>query len=148
MAVQLEDKTQHAQYLSVCLQQFLMECGRTDTCNSQQHCPSVRPGRLHHLLAQDGGNSNGQQHSSQASTSIHITSTRKRSTFPQNIDGPSQSHQASTRDQLWHQAQQQASYHAVACQTRSIPAQQVFHLLRWKHKLLQTMGQRTQNTNL
>ena len=29
MAVQLEDKTQHVQYLSVCLQQFLMECGRT-----------------------------------------------------------------------------------------------------------------------
>ena len=29
MAVQLEDKAQHVQYLSVCLQQFLMECGRT-----------------------------------------------------------------------------------------------------------------------
>ena len=29
MAIQLEDKTQHVQYLSVCLQQFLMECGRT-----------------------------------------------------------------------------------------------------------------------
>ena len=29
MAVQLEDKTQHVQYLSTCLQQFLMECGRT-----------------------------------------------------------------------------------------------------------------------
>ena len=29
MAVQLEDKTRHVQYLSTCLQQFLMECGRT-----------------------------------------------------------------------------------------------------------------------
>ena len=29
MAVQLEDKTRHVQYLSTCLQQFFMECGRT-----------------------------------------------------------------------------------------------------------------------
>ena len=29
MAVQLQDKTQHVQYLSTCLQQFRMECGRT-----------------------------------------------------------------------------------------------------------------------
>ena len=29
MAVQVEDRTQHMQYLSTCLQQFLMECGRT-----------------------------------------------------------------------------------------------------------------------
>ena len=28
MAVQVEDRTQHMQYLSTCLQQFLMECGR------------------------------------------------------------------------------------------------------------------------
>ena len=35
---------------------------RQNTCNSQQHCPTIRPGRLHHLLAQDGGNSSGQQH--------------------------------------------------------------------------------------
>ena len=119
-----------------------------NTCNSQQHRSSVRPGRLHHLLAQDGGNSHGQQHSSQASTSLHITSTRKRWTFPQNIGRPSQSSQTPTGDQLWHQAQQQASHHAVACQTRSIPAQQVFHPLWWKHKLLQTILQRTQNTDL
>ena len=29
MGIQFEDKTQHVQYLSVCLQQVLMECGRT-----------------------------------------------------------------------------------------------------------------------
>ena len=29
MAIQLEDKTQHMQYLSTCFEQFLMECGRT-----------------------------------------------------------------------------------------------------------------------
>ena len=29
MAAQIEDKTQSMQYLSTCLQQFLMECGRT-----------------------------------------------------------------------------------------------------------------------
>ena len=29
MAAQIEDKTQSIQYLSTCLQQFLMECGRT-----------------------------------------------------------------------------------------------------------------------
>ena len=29
MAVQIEDRTHHMQYLSTCLQQFLMECGRT-----------------------------------------------------------------------------------------------------------------------
>ena len=29
MAAQIEDRTQHMQYLSTCLQQFLMECGRT-----------------------------------------------------------------------------------------------------------------------
>ena len=39
-----------------------------NTCNSQQHCPTIRPGRLHHLLAQNGGNSNGQQHSSETIT--------------------------------------------------------------------------------
>ena len=119
-----------------------------NTCSSQQHRSSIRPRRLYHLLAQDDGNSDGQQHSSEASTSLHITSTRKRRTFPQNIDGPSQSHQTPTGDQLWHQAQQQASHHAVACETLSIPYQQVLHPLKWKHKLLQTMGQRTQSTNL
>ena len=94
MAVQLEDKTQHVQY-PVSLPSTIPDGMWQNSCNPQQHRSSVRPRRLYHLLAQGGGNSNGQQHSSKASTSIHITSTRERWTFPQNIDGPSQSSQNS-----------------------------------------------------
>ena len=49
MAVQLEDKTQHVQYLS-CLQQFLMECGRTHAILNNTVLQSDQEGFIISLL--------------------------------------------------------------------------------------------------
>ena len=50
MAVQLEDKTQHVQYLSTCLQQFLMECGRTHAILNNTVLQSDQEGFIISLL--------------------------------------------------------------------------------------------------
>ena len=135
MAVQLEDKTQHVQYLSVCLQQFLMECGRTHAILNNTVLQSDQEDFIISLLKMVATAmvSNIAVRQAPAYTSQAQGSVER---FHRTLMGPSQSHQTPTGDQLWLQARQQASHHAVACQTRSIPAQQVFHPLRWKHQLL------------
>ena len=91
MAVQLEDKTQHVQYLSTCLQQFLMECGRTHAILNNTVLQSDQEDFIISLLKMvaTAVGSNMQQHSSETITCLHLTSTRQRGTIPQNTDGPS-----------------------------------------------------------
>ena len=108
MAVQPEDKTT-AHAVLVNMPTTISDGMRQGTRNSQQHRLAIRPRRFHHRTFQDGGNSDGQQHSSETITGLHITGTRQCGTF------------------------------SLACQTRSIPAQQVLRPLGWQHKLLQTM---------
>ena len=50
--------------------------------------------------------------------------------------------------QLRHQAYKQTSHRGMDGETHSLPSQQVRHTLRWQHKLLQEMAQRTQDTTL
>ena len=114
--------------------------------------PSTIPdgcGRTHAVLnntAIQSGNShsNGKQHSSTTITSIHRTSTRQGRTFPSNIDGTSESTQATQQ----HRIHKQASHHAMDGETRSLPVEQECNPRRWQHQLLQALEQGTPNTNL
>ena len=92
MAAQIEDKTQSMQYLPTCLHQFLMECGRTHAVLNSTVIQSDNEDFL--STVESNNHSNGKQHSSTTTTSIDFTSTRQRGTFPSNIDGTSESTQA------------------------------------------------------
>ena len=132
MAAQVEDKTQSMQYLSTCLQQFLMDVAEHTQCSTTL------------LYSQATATAMGKQHSSTTITSIHLTSTRQGRTFPSNIDGTSESTQATQQ----HRIHKQASHHAMDGETRSLPVEQECNPRRWQHQLLQALEQGTPNTNL
>ena len=119
-----------------------------NTCSAQQHCLTVRQCGFSHSTVESNSHSNGKQHSSTTITSIHLTSTRRRGTFPSNIDGTSESTQATAWKQLQHTSHKQTSHHAMDGETRGLPAEQVCNTCRWQHQLLQTLEQGTQDTNL
>ena len=119
-----------------------------NTCSAQQHCYTVRQWRFPHSIAESSSHSNGKQHSSTRVTSIHLTGTRQRRTFPSHIDGTSESTQVTAWEQLQHKTHKQASHHAMDGETRSLPAWQVCNPRRWQHQLLQALEQGTQNTHL
>ena len=92
MAAQFEDKTQSMQYLSTSLQQFLLECGRTHAVLNNTVIQSDNEDFLIALLKATatamGSNIAVRQ------SLAYTTSTRQRGTFPSNIDGTSESTQA------------------------------------------------------
>ena len=95
MAAQIEDKTQSMQYLSTCIQQFLIECGRTHAVLNNTVLQPDNWG-FPHSTSESNSHSNGKQPSSTTITSIHRTSTRQRRTFPLNTYGTSESTQATS----------------------------------------------------
>ena len=119
---------------------------RQNTSNTEQHSDTVRP-RLPESITQDDSNSSW-QHSSKASTSVHVTGTRQPGEIPSNTDGTNSNTQATAWNQLRHTSQHHTSNHALVGQTRSIPTQQVLSAFRRQHQLLQTLEQGAQNTNL
>ena len=119
-----------------------------NTCSAQQHCHTARQWGFSHSNVESNSHSNGKQHSSTTITSIHLTSTRQRGTFPSNINGTNESTQATAWKQLQHTTHKQTSHHAMDGKTRSLPAEQVCNTCRWQHQLLQTLEQGTQDTNL
>ena len=149
MAAQIENNTQSMQYLSTCLPQFLMECGRTHAVLNNTVIQSVNEDFLIALLKATatamGSNIAVRQ---SPAYSIHITGTRQRRTLPSNIDGPRESTQATAWKQLQHTIHKQTSHHVLDGETRSLPVEQVCSTCRWQHQLLQTLEQGTQNTGL
>ena len=146
MAVQVEDRTQQMQYLFSMFTTIPYGM-RQNTSNTQQHGDTTRSRRLLDGTAQDDSNSS-RKHSSQTITSILITNARQRWMIPQNITWTSQSTQVTTWEQLRHTPHKQTSHHAVDGQARSLPSQQVRSTWRRQRQLLQTLEQRTHDTNL
>ena len=118
-----------------------------NTSHTQQHSDTIRSRRLLESTTQDDSNSS-RKHCSETITSIYIPSTRECRTFPSNTTWTSQSTQTPTGEQLWHTSYKHTSHHAMDGEARSLPTQQVRSTLWPQHKLLQTMEQRTQNTNM
>ncbi len=118
-----------------------------NTSHTQQHSDTIRSRRLLDSTTQNDSNSS-RKRCSETITSIYIPSTRECRTFPSNTTWTSQSTQTPTGEQLWHTSYKHTSHHAMNGEARSLPIQQVRSTLWRQHKLLQTMEQRTQNTNM
>ena len=84
-----------------------------NTCSAQQHCHTVRQWGFPHSTVESNSHSNGKQHSSTTTTSIHLTSTRQRGMFPSNIDGTTESTRATAWKPLQHTTHKQTSHHAM-----------------------------------
>ena len=147
MAVLVNNKTADCQYHVQCIQTFLMECGRVQAVLNSTILQSDQEDHLIALLrttaAKMGGDITVRQaptYTSQAQGSVER--------FHRTLMGQNRNTEVPTTKQLRHQAHKQKSHRSMDGETHSIPAQQVCHTLRWQHKLLQKMAQRTQNTTL
>ena len=146
MAAQIEDRTHHMQYLSTCLQQFLMECGRTQATLNNTVIQWDQEDFLKALLKMTAtavGNiavREAPAYTSQAQGSVER--------FHRTLMGQIRTLKATAWKPLRHTSQHHTSNHALVGQTCSVPTQQVLSAFRRQHQLLQTLEQGAQNTNL
>ena len=118
VAVQPKDRKLHMQYLSTCLQQFLLECGRTQAILKNTVIQSDQEDFLIALLKMTAtavGNIAVRQ------SPGYTTDTRMRRTFPSNITWTSSSTQTTAGKQLRHTPYKHTSHHALDGQTSSLP---------------------------
>ena len=144
MAAQIEDRTNNMEYLSTCLQQFLMECGRTHAILNNTVIQSDQEDFLIALLkmtaATFGGNLAVRQapaYTSQAQGSVER--------FHRTLMGQVRALKLQLENNYRIHLTSKHSHHAMDGETRSIPPEQVRRTLRRQHQLLQAMEQGAQN---
>ena len=108
-----------------------------NTCSVQQHSHRVNQWRFPRSTAEGDSYNHRKQN----------CSTRRR-TFPLNLDGASESIQATAWEQMQPTTHKQAPHHAFDGEKGSLPFEQACSTCSWQHQLLQVLEQGPQHPNL
>ena len=146
MAVLVTDKQQQFKYLTHCLHNFLLECGRTHTILANTVLQSDQADFLMALLK-----------ATAASLGSNISVRRASAYSSQSQSSVERFHRTLMGQVRTLKTQMQNNYpapdkptpnHAMACPPRSVPAHKVRRPQQRQHKLLPQMAAGTQSTTL